>query len=136
MRVKNPTVFSMPVSSSIYSCSYTDIKAYSATLLYNAGRAAAGAPNWALSCSAVVPGAARSYYSVSMPFTFIISTSNRLGGDGMLTSDPASLARISFSISAICCSSANASAHGTPSSSALVLSTNSAFPPNPRVEVT
>jgi hypothetical protein len=37
---------------------------------------------------------------------------------------------ISFSISIICCSSANANAHGTPSNNALVLITHSDFPPN------
>lgn len=58
------------------------------------------------------------------------------GGDGKLTSDPTSRARISFSISAICCSSAKARAQGTPRRRALVLSTKSALPPKPRVEVT
>jgi len=39
---------------------------------------------------------------------------------------------ISLSISTSCCSSEYASAHGTPSSSALVLTTHSALPPNAR----
>jgi len=39
---------------------------------------------------------------------------------------------ISLSISANCCSSENASAHGTPSSNALVLTTHSVCPPNLR----
>jgi len=46
------------------------------------------------------------------------------------TSWPDSLIRISFSISTICCSSANANAHGTPSISALVLITQSVLPLN------
>jgi len=39
---------------------------------------------------------------------------------------------ISRSISAICCSSANASAHGTPSNNAEVDTTHSVLPPNDR----
>ena len=46
------------------------------------------------------------------------------------TSPPISLIFISFSISTICCSSAKANAHGTPKSSALVLTTHSVLPPN------
>lgn len=37
--------------------------------------------------------------------------------------------RISLSISCTCCSSLNANAHGTPNSSALVLTTHSVLPP-------
>jgi len=43
---------------------------------------------------------------------------------------------ISRSISCNCCSSLNASAHGTPSNSALVLMTHSAFPLNDRPDET
>jgi hypothetical protein len=46
------------------------------------------------------------------------------------TSEPISRILISFSISTICCSSANANAHGTPSNSALVLITHRVFPLN------
>lgn len=46
-----------------------------------------------------------------------------------LTSFPNSRMRCSFSISTTCCSSANASANGIPSSSALVLTTHSVLPP-------
>ena len=48
----------------------------------------------------------------------------------MHTSPPISRIFISFSISTICCSSAKASAHGTPSNSALVLTTHSVLPLN------
>jgi hypothetical protein len=48
------------------------------------------------------------------------------------TSCPDSRIFISFSISTICCSSAKASAHGTPSSSALVLTTKMVLPLNDR----
>lgn len=62
----------------------------------------------------------------------IISVEFLLKSVSKLTSEPISRARISFSISTTCCSSANANAHGTPKSSALVLITYSVLPLNSR----
>lgn len=53
----------------------------------------------------------------------------------MHTPSPASRILISFSISTICCSSAKANAHGTPSNSALVLTTHSVLPLNRRPDL-
>lgn len=52
------------------------------------------------------------------------------------TSPPISRILISFSISTNCCSSAKASAHGTPNNSALVLTTQSVFPLNINPDLT
>lgn len=53
-----------------------------------------------------------------------------------LTSPPISRIFISFSISSTCCSSAQASAHGMPKSSAELLMTHNVFPLNDRTDLT